>query len=86
MGRTSSEVKNRWNKLNYDRVNITIPKGMHDKVYQYAESQGISVNLLINELVRNEMGLTKNEWGFKEQREDEETWMNKEMREGETEE
>ena len=47
-GPTSAEVKNRWNKENYDRITVMLPKGDKEKLKQYADSHGIkSVNALI---------------------------------------
>lgn len=32
MGKTSTASKNKWNSENYDRVNLTMPKGQKDKL------------------------------------------------------
>lgn len=47
MGRTSSEVKNRYNAKAYDRINFVIPKGEKEVIRQHAESRGESVNAFI---------------------------------------
>lgn len=62
MSRTSTTVKNRWNKAHYDRLNITVPKGMKEKVSAWAEEHGQSLNSLVNDLLRYEMGLSEKEW------------------------
>lgn len=64
MGKTSPEVKAKWNRKNYDRIGFTIPKGMRQEVKAYAEQQGMTVNQLINILLRDEIGILKVEWGF----------------------
>ena len=64
MGRTSTEVRNRWNAKNYFKINITIPKGNKELVARFAESQGLSVNGLLNQLIRKELGVTTCEWGM----------------------
>lgn len=64
MRRTSAKVTNRWAKENYDRIGITVPKGMRDRVRGFAKGQGMSVNQLINMLLRDEIRIPKDEWGF----------------------
>ncbi len=61
---TSSTVRNGWNKENYDKIGITIPKGMRSLVKDFAKKQGMTVNELINMLLRDEIGILKGEWGF----------------------
>ena len=36
---------------NYDRVNLTMPKGKKDKVLQHAKQKGESVNAFINRAI-----------------------------------
>lgn len=64
MGKTSADVRNRWNVKNYFRINITVPKGNKELVEKFAESQGLSVNSLINRLLSQELGMTDSEWGM----------------------
>ena len=47
---------------NYDRVGTKLPKGRKADVEAYAVSQGISVNGLINTLLRNALDMTEEEW------------------------
>lgn len=51
MGRTSAEVKNRWNDKAYDRINLTVPKGKKEAIKEYAEAHGESVNTFINRAI-----------------------------------
>ena len=53
---------NKYVKNNYDRVNVTMPKGRKEEIKAHAESKGESVNGLINALLRADMGLTEDEW------------------------
>lgn len=62
MGRTSTTVKDRWNKNNYDDVRIRLPKGCKAAVEAHAQRKGDSVNGLVNALLRADMGLTEAEW------------------------
>ncbi len=62
MSRTSSAVKNKWNKDNYDRLTVMIPKGRKMDIEAHAQSKGLSVNGLINSLLREDMKLSEDEW------------------------
>ena len=62
MGRTSTTVKDRWNKNNYDDVRIRLPKGRRATVEAFARAHGESVNGMVNRLVWAEMGLSEDEW------------------------
>lgn len=64
MSNTAPTIRNNWNKKNYDRIGITVPKGMREMVRRHAEKQGMTVNQLINVLVRDEIGILQIEWGF----------------------
>lgn len=56
MGKTSTQSKNKWNKENYEQIKFVVKKGQRDKIKAYAQSKGISVNKLITELLKHEMG------------------------------
>lgn len=62
MGKTSSAVKDRWNKKNYDTVLVRIPKGRKADLEEHTHAHGKTVNGLINALIRAELGLTEDEW------------------------
>lgn len=48
MSRTSSDVKNRYNKKNYDRINLVLKKGEKERIQQKSEALGYpSVNSFI---------------------------------------
>ena len=36
--------QNEYNKKNYDRITIMVPKGRHDELRKLAKSSGVSVN------------------------------------------
>lgn len=55
MGKTSAAVKNKWNTENYDRVNLTLPKGQKDIIKAHADSMGESVNAFIGRAINNQM-------------------------------
>lgn len=46
---------NKYMKENYDRVNLTLPKGTKDKVRAHAESRGESLNAFITRAIEETM-------------------------------
>ena len=60
--KTSTAVKRRYNEKAYDRLAITIPKGQKAIVEAHAKSKGLSVNGLINTLLREDLNLSEEEW------------------------
>ncbi len=54
-GKASSASKNAWNARNYDRINLTLPKGKKDAVSSHAKKQGESVNGFINRAIDEAM-------------------------------
>lgn len=44
MGRTSSQVKQRYNEKAYDEIKVRVPKGQREEVKAYCESRNESVN------------------------------------------
>lgn len=62
MGKTSAAVKNRYAAKVYDQLRIVVPKGRKSAIEAHAESRGQSVNGLVNALLRQDMGLSEEEW------------------------
>ena len=60
--KTSSAVKQRYNEKAYDRLAITIPKGQKEVVEAHAQSKGLSINGLVNTLLRGELNFSEEEW------------------------
>ena len=55
-GKTSAEVKNRYNAKAYDRIAVVVPKGEKEKIKEHSESYGYnSVNELICRAIRELM-------------------------------
>ena len=67
MGKTSSKVKNRYNAKHYDNLRIIVPKGRRADVDAYAKANGMSVNGLVNELLRERLGMSETDWKKKEE-------------------
>ena len=47
---------NKYMKDNYDRVNLTLPKGQKDRIKAHAENRGESVNAFINRAISETLG------------------------------
>lgn len=65
MGKTSSQVKDRYNAKAYDEIKIRVPKGKKAEIEAHAKSRGTSVNGLVNDLLRADMGIPAEEWKAK---------------------
>ncbi len=55
MGKTSSEVKDRYNKKAYDSIMIRVKKGEKDQIKEHAEKLGLSLNGYIIKLIEEDM-------------------------------
>ena len=60
--KTSTAVKNRYNAKAYDRVGLMLPKGRKADVEAYVARNGESVNGYVNRLMREDMGISDEEW------------------------
>lgn len=63
--RAGMKAVDKYVKENYARLNIKVPKAQESAVKAHAESKGQSVNGLVNELLRVDMGLSEEEWKAK---------------------
>lgn len=54
-GKSSTRAHNKYNAKAYDRLNIVIPKGEKEKIRDFAESNGETVNGFINRLIKEAM-------------------------------
>ncbi len=50
-----TEYKNQWQRENYDRINLTVPKGKKEIIKAHSETQGESVSAFINRAVDETM-------------------------------
>lgn len=51
MGKTSSVVKDRYNKKVYDEIKVRVPKGRKEVLQSYTASKGESLNAFINRAI-----------------------------------
>jgi len=52
---TSTAVKRRYNEKAYDRINLTVKKGMRETYAALAAERGLSLNGFINQLLEKEL-------------------------------
>lgn len=57
-----TNYKRAYNEKNYSRLAITIPISQKEAVEDHASSKGQSVNGLVNDLLREDMGLSLEDW------------------------
>lgn len=62
MGKTSSQVKDRYNAKAYDEIKLRVPKGKKAVIEAHAQSKGLSVNGLLNTLLQEDLNLSEEEW------------------------
>ena len=53
--KANQRAVNKYKKNNYDRIEITAPKGRRDEIKAHAEAQGESVNGFINRAIDNQI-------------------------------
>ena len=59
MGKTSNAVKDKYNAKAYDDIRLRVPKGKKEQIQAFAESNGETVNGMINRLITEAMGADK---------------------------
>lgn len=59
---TSAKVKAKYNRRHYDRLTLLMPKGYKDKIKAYTAANGLSINGFVNEIGREIVGVTPEEW------------------------
>ena len=55
VSKAQQKAVNKYMAANYDRVNVTMPKGKKDVIKAHAEARGESVNAFINRAVDEAM-------------------------------
>lgn len=51
VSKAQQRAVNKYMAANYDRINLTMPKGRKDEIKAHAESKGESVNSFINRAI-----------------------------------
>lgn len=55
VSKAQQKAVNKYVKENYDRVNITMPKGKKDEIHAHAVRHGLSVTAYINAAIDEKM-------------------------------
>ncbi len=55
VSKAQQKAVNKYMTANYDRVNLTLPKGQKDIIKAHADSMGESVNAFIGRAITNQM-------------------------------
>lgn len=59
--KAQQKAVNKYMASNYDRINLTVPKGQKDEIKAHADSMGESVNGFINRAINQTMETDKKE-------------------------
>lgn len=62
MANKQTQWSRAFNEKAYDRLAITIPKGKKAALEAHATSKGKSINGLVNDLIREDMGISAEDW------------------------
>lgn len=55
VSKAQQRAVNKYMAANYDRINLTVPKGQKDTIKAHAEAQGESLNAFINRAITETM-------------------------------
>ena len=61
-GSKATAYKNQYNDRFYDALRIVVPKGRKADIEAHAQQEGVSVNGLVNNLLRGELKQTPEQW------------------------
>ncbi|MBP3428557.1 MAG: hypothetical protein J6M47_09895 [Clostridia bacterium] len=65
VSKAQQKAVNSYISRNYDRINLTVPKGQKAAIDAHAKGKGLSTNALLNELLRADMGVSEENWKVK---------------------
>lgn len=55
MAKAQTKASNKYNAKAYDRIAVQVKKGEREKIKEYAETKGMSLNGYINKLIKDDM-------------------------------
>lgn len=67
--KSTMKAVNQYVRRKYDRLSITVPKGRKNDIEACARMQGISINCLVNQLLREAVGMSEMDWKIGEKNE-----------------
>ena len=56
--KAAQKAVNKYISANYDRINVTVPKGKKDKYKAIAQAQGKSLNQFIIDCIENDINIS----------------------------
>ena len=59
---TSSAVRMRYREKAYESINFDVPKGRKAELDAHLKAQGLTVSGFLNQCIREELGIPKEEW------------------------
>lgn len=59
VSKAQQKAVNKYMKENYDRINLTLPKGSKEEIRQHAEARSESINGFIGRAIRETMDRDK---------------------------
>ena len=62
MSKAQTKAQNKYISKAYDRLNLVVPNGRKADVEAHAKAKGESINGLVNNLLRTDLGMTEEEW------------------------
>lgn len=66
VSKAQQKAVNGYISRNYDRINLTVPKGRKADIDAHAKRMGTSTAGLLNDLLMRELGMTEEEWKTKD--------------------
>lgn len=70
VSKAQQKAVNKYMSENYDRINLTVPKGQKDVIKAHAEAHGESVNGFVNRAISNQMAIDNAVPGVSEEKSD----------------
>lgn len=67
VSKAQQKAVNKYMSENYDRINLTVPKGQKDVIKAHAEAHGESVNGFVNRAISNQMAIDNTAPGVSEE-------------------
>lgn len=61
----SYPAEKRYKAKAYDNISVVVPKGARDFLRQKCEAEGKTVNGLVNDLLREYIGIAPEDWNYK---------------------
>lgn len=64
MAKAATKAKRIYNDKMYSRLAISVPTAQKQAIEAHAKARGLSVNGLVNTLLRDDIGISAADWGM----------------------